>query len=280
MGAKIIYRTLFFLLTAILLYSIYGIVSYYTDGIRNEKALDEMRQHYYAQATPASPQETPVHDPALDRSHHPAAAVFPLSDLSSSPSEQQVQQRFHELLQINEDIVGWVKIGDTGVDYPIMQSEDNDFYLERDILKMSNVNGSIFMDYRNDIQSPTDKHLILYGHNMKNQTMFAPLLHYESRWYLEQNPVIEFDTLYENRKWEIFAVNKTDIHRNYIRTDFINDDDFLEFITDLKKTSIHQTDIQLREDDVILTLSTCSSVSDEARFVVHARLIKPSADEA
>ena len=154
----------------------------------------------------------------------------------------------------------------------VVQAEDNEFYLTRGFERQPNVNGSIFMDYRNG--PGADRHLIVYGHNMKNGTMFTPLLKYESRYYFDAHPVIELNTLYEDTRWEIFSVHFTDIHHDYIRVDFAGDDDYLAFAQDLQSRSLHPTDIELRADDIILTLSTCTSISDESRFAVHARLIR------
>lgn len=268
-------------ITAIV-YAIYGITSYSMDDLRNRAALTDLRKHYYAAADSSSPNSSPLTYYEFDELHlHPEGAVF--NDSKNKPTVtatvnnqpvHAVQERFQELLQINEEIVGWLTIDQTLIDYPVVQSNDNEFYLDHDVTRKPNNNGSIFMDYRNDINNFPQQHIVLYGHNMKNKSMFASLLHYESSWYLQQHPIIQFDTLYEKGHWEIFSVQKTNTQNNYIRTNFANEEDFLNFIHELKESSLHEIDVELNPQDIILTLSTCSTVSDDSRFAVHARLIR------
>jgi sortase B len=153
-----------------------------------------------------------------------------------------------------------------------MQADDNVFYLERDINKNPNAAGAIFMDYRNNA-SGSDRHTILYGHNMKDGAMFAELLRYESRWNFENRSIVQFDGLYGDAKWEIFSVYTTEAKVDYLQTDFPTDDAYLSFLETIQAKSLHPKDATLTIDDRILTLSTCSYAYHDARFVVHARLV-------
>jgi sortase B len=252
---------------ALFVFSIYHVISYYWDEFQNNKKIDQAQELYY------SNKNQPIE---LNKQYKPNNSdvvnlTYGSIELNKAVPKT-VQNRFKKLLQTNEDIVGWLRIENTNIDYPVLQAEDNDFYLKHDIQKDNNVNGSIFMDYRNNIET-NNRHIIVYGHNMKNRTMFTSLLNYESRWYLEQHPIIEFDTLYGNEKWEIFSVHFTDTDYDYIKTEFIDDEHFRSYMDDLQKKSLHKTQIKLSDKDVVLTLSTCSSSSDQARFAVHARLI-------
>jgi sortase B len=258
------------LTSALFIFSIYQVISYYLDEFQNNKKIDQAQALYYSNRNQPIEQKKPI-----VRYKPINSDAINLSDRSIEIVKavpKTVQESFKKLLLTNEDIVGWLRIDNTKIDYPVLQSEDNDFYLTHDIQKDKNVNGSIFMDYRNNIET-NNRHIIVYGHNMKNRTMFTSLLNYESRWYLEQHPIIEFDTLYGNEKWEIFSVHFTNTDYDYIKTDFIDDDEFRSYIDDLQKQSLHKSQIELSAKDVVLTLSTCSSSSNQARFAVHARLI-------
>jgi sortase B len=258
------------LASVLFVFSIYHVISYYLDEFQNNKKIDQVQELYYSDRNQPIEQYKPI----VQYKPINSDAVN-LSDNSIEIDKtvpKTVQERFKKLLQTNEDVVGWLRIDGTKVDYPVLQSEDNDFYLKHDIQKDKNVNGSIFMDHRNNIET-NNRHIIVYGHNMKNRTMFAALLNYESRWYLKQHPIIEFDTLYGNEKWGIFSVHFTDTDYDYIQTDFIDDGHFRSYIDNLQKKSLHKSQIELSDKDVVLTLSTCSSSSDKARFAVHARRI-------
>jgi sortase B len=258
------------LCTALFVFSIYHVISYYWDEFQNNKKIDQAQELYYSNRNQPIELNKPIVQ--YKRLNSDAVNLSGRSVETDQAVPKTVKERFKELLQTNEDIVGWLRIDNTKIDYPVLQSKDNDFYLNHYIKKDKNVNGSIFMDYRNNIET-NNRHIIVYGHNMKNRTMFTSLLNYESRWFLEQHPIIEFDTLYGNEKWEIFSVQFTDTDYDYIKTDFIDDEHFRSYIDDLQKKSLHKSKIELSDKDVVLTLSTCSSSSDQARFAVHAKLI-------
>lgn len=277
---RIAVRLVMIAAAAVFAYSVLQIGSYVIDSRESRSELEKTRRLYAtgkdgaAAAFPAA--QSGIATPA-------AAAVAPPEDEDGTtrsplhwPDDPrhglEVRGRFRDLLALNDDVVGWLRIENTPIDHPVVRAEDNEFYLTHGFERQPNVNGSIFMDYRNG--PGADRHLIVYGHNMKNGAMFAPLLKYESRYVFDAHPVIELDTLYEDTRWEIFSAHFTDIHHDYIRVDFAGDDDFLAFVQDLQSRSLHATGIELRADDIVLTLSTCTSISDESRFAVHARLIR------
>ncbi len=208
----------------------------------------------------------PIADPT-DKTDDPGGS----SD--NEPEPRKINQSFLELLKINEDITGWIKIPDTKVDYPIVQGTDNDFYLKRNHEKKESRYGSIFMDFRNNFES-LDKNTILYGHHMADGMMFNNVAKYKQRKFFESHPYIFFSTLYDELKWEVFSVYVTDVNFDYIRVSFDADNDFLEFVDVLKEKSIYETDITLDSNDIILTLSTCSYEFENARTVVHAKLLE------
>jgi sortase B len=189
--------------------------------------------------------------------------------------QPEIQVKFNKLLEMNADTIGWITVEGTHINYPITQTDDNDFYLNRDFNNKENIAGSIFMDFRNQIKN-TNRNIILYGHSMKNGTMFGDILKYESKWNFENHNIIQFDTLYENYTWEIFSAYVSDKDFYYIQTDFDSDEEYKTFLQTIKEKSFHPSDMEVSEEDKILTLSTCSYASNNARFVVHAKLIESS----
>ncbi|OMG50042.1 SrtB family sortase [Paenibacillus macerans] len=200
------------------------------------------------------------------------------SDAAAAPQdspEPVVRSKFHGLLALNADTAGWIEIKDTNISYPVVQGEDNDYYLKHDFKGERSKAGSIFMDFRNQLGEAPDKNIVLYGHRMKDGTMFAGLRAYLERDFFDEHRVFRFETLYEEYEVEVFAVYRTTTSFNYIRTSFADDREFLNFVDEIKERSIYKTDADIGENDVILTLSTCDYLLDaeEGRLVLQGKLI-------
>ncbi len=193
----------------------------------------------------------------------------------STPATEQrpVLEVMKSYIEQNDDTVGMIKIEDTAIDYPVTYSGDNEFYMTHDFDKKKSKAGTIYLDYRCDTKYPT-KNMILYGHHMKDGSMFADLIKFKDEKFFNKHLMIRFDTLYEELEWEVFTAYVTDTSFYYINTDFHNDEEWLDFIRTCQDKSQYQTDIELKADDVILTLSTCTYEYDDARYVVQARLIR------
>ncbi|MCI8394587.1 MAG: class B sortase [Bacilli bacterium] len=177
------------------------------------------------------------------------------------------------LLAINEDTIGWLKINNTNIDYPVVKGQDNEFYLKNNLYKDYDINGWIYMDYRNN-EKELNKNTIIYGHNMYySGVMFGTLHKVANRsWYTnDENTTISFNTMYETMNWKIFSIYKIDKTSDYLMTNFATEEDFQNYINLVKNRSIHNFEIEINNDDHILTLSTCTG--DNQRFVVHAKLI-------
>jgi sortase B len=182
---------------------------------------------------------------------------------------------FTTVLQDNPDVIGRITIDELDIAYLVLQTINNEYYLNHGYDRQRSKSGAIYLDYRCNIDRvPLKGHYILYGHNMKNGTMFHNLKKYAEEEFFSSNRMLRFDTLYEDYEWEVFSAYVTSTDFYYIETAFGSDEDWLEFINELKGKSLYQTDVTLSADDVVLTLSTCSYEFDGARFVVHARLIK------
>ena len=196
-----------------------------------------------------------------------------------NPSGKEIQNNYIvSLLSMNEDVMGWLRVNETSIDYPVVQAPNNDYYLNHNLFHEEDKNGWIFMDYRNST-SILDSNTIIYGHNMYyNEVMFGTLSNvYKKTWYEKpENLIISFDTIYESNKYQIFSIYKTPKTKDYLKTYFANDDEFNEFIYLIKNRSIHDFGIEITPNDKILTLSTCTG--ENQRLVVHAKLIIPEED--
>lgn len=206
-----------------------------------------------------------------------------ISSESASPTAEAklkplvIQEKFKELYKKNKDFVGWITVDGTDVDYPVMQADDNEYYMQRNFDKEYFGAGSIFLDYRCDITNMfKSAHQIIYGHNMNNGSMFQTLTRYEDEQFFKDNRYIILNTIYGDYQFEIFSVHESPVSYYYINTDFNSSEEWLGFIEELQSKSMFETDIELTKDDVVLTLSTCTNRHDSNyRFVVHARLINP-----
>ncbi|MGW8115633.1 class B sortase [Caproicibacterium sp. NSD3] len=178
---------------------------------------------------------------------------------------------FLSLKKINPDIVGWITSDGTEIDYPIVQGNDNDDYLHRLFTGESNKMGSIFMDARNHGDFG-DKNTIIYGHNMKDGSMFASLAKYEEQSYYNRFPTIFLYTPNGNFVIELFAGVLVNGDQSSIRLDFKDDSDFEDYVGSLKQLSTFKSNTTVRANDRIITLCTCSYEFNNARFALFGKL--------
>lgn len=174
---------------------------------------------------------------------------------------------FSALLSINEDAVGWIQIEDCGINYPIAQGSDNAYYLKHLFDKTYNSSGCIFLDYR---CSPafSDRNSIVFGHHMKNGTMFSGLELYKNQAFYDEHPTYLLHTLQADLTIEIFAGYVANLQDDAWRVTFTDDEDFSAWLEDRLQQSVIQCGITPSCEDRIVTLSTCSYEFDNARFVL------------
>lgn len=179
----------------------------------------------------------------------------------------------HEKLsKINNDFIFWIKVDNTNIDYPVVQGNDNNYYLNRDFYGNSSSSGSIFMDCSNDFDK--DKNVVLYGHNMKNKTMFSQVENFKDKEFWKENNKIRIFKDSEELVYEVFSVYVAKSSDNYLRTNFENDEDFEEYINDITSKSLYKTNTSVNYTDKIISLSTCSYEFKNARTVIYGKLIK------
>ena len=177
----------------------------------------------------------------------------------------------NKLKTFNPDTIGFIKVMGTNINYPFVQTLDNDYYLNRSYDKTYNNAGWIFLDYRNN--EFNDKNTIIYGHGRINGTMFGSLKDtLKSSWQNNKdNYIIKISTEKENSIWQIFSVYKIATTSDYLQTTF-SDNEFESFISLIKNRSSYNFETNVTNEDKVLTLSTC--YNDNDKMVVHAKLIK------
>lgn len=211
-----------------------------------------------------------------------AAEVWEFEN-SMKKNEDGIFIGFEALKKQNSDIRAWMKIEGTNINNPVYQTKNNDFYVDHDMEKRSSRYGALFIDKDARIgKDSNSQNVVIYGHHMKDGTMFGPLKKYTDINFYKKNPIVDFTTLYREGKYKVFAVfitNTIEAHDNgevfnYRKNNFANEEAFLEFIDEVKKRSIINTGVEVLGDDEIITLSTCTYEFEEARLVVMARRVR------
>lgn len=178
---------------------------------------------------------------------------------------------FKKLKSENSDVVAYIKVNNTNIEYPIVKTSNNNFYLNHSFDKSKNSRGWIFADYKNKFDN-TDKNIVIYGHNMRDESMFGSLKNIlNEEWYNNaENNNITFLTEKGNYIYKVFSIYKIESEDYYIKTYFKNDEDYEKFLNTIKNRSIKNFDINLNINDKIITLSTCAN-NNKYRIVLHAK---------
>ena len=184
---------------------------------------------------------------------------------------------YEKIHQKNQRLIGWVKIDDTIIDYPVMQTVNNEYYLDHNFNQEEDRNGCIFMDYQCDVVKGCDN-IILYGHHMKSGKMFGTLNKYSKESYYEEHPTIQFDTIYEKGTYQVMYVFRSKVYSEEDVTfkyyQFINaasEMEFNSYLNEMAALSLYDTGVTAGYGDKLLTLSTCDYQEKKGRFVVVAK---------
>lgn len=195
--------------------------------------------------------------------------------IQQDENEEQKQYivDFNSLKEQNDETVAWIKVNSTNIEYPIVKTSNNSYYLTHSFDKSYNSAGWPFADCKNKFDG-TDKNIVMYGHNRKDGSMFATLKNVLSpEWYNnEENRNIIFNTESENSIYEVFSVYQIENEEYYIQTEFKTKDKFEKFIKTIKKRSIKDFGVEVTSEDNILTLSTCAN-NNKYRVVLHAKKV-------
>ena len=200
------------------------------------------------------------------------------------------------LLEENSDVVGVIRIEGTPVNNPVMQADDNSKYLNRKLSGRESRAGELFLDYRNHFDEVDEEghlicensdNLVIYGHNMKDETMFGSLKYYDwYDYYYGEHPVIDLNSNYEQYKYKIFSILILDVEDEsdtkfdcWNKLDFSTEEEFYEFVNEAKRRTLRLNDVDVEYGDKLLTLSTCNTVLGErGRLIIIARLVRDGED--
>lgn len=219
--------------------------------------------------------------PAIGTATSPAATQPPESfyTLDEKGEPKEVLEEYKNLLLKNKKLIGWVKIEDTNIDYPVMQTVDNVYYLDHNMDQQYDRNGTIFMDKDCDVLKPSTN-FILYGHHMQSGRMFGQLDKYKDKSFYEKHPYISFDTIYEKGTYQIMYVFRSKVYKEteivfkyYQFIDANGEQEFRSYMEEMAALSLYDTGVSAQYGDQLLTLSTCDYQETDGRFVVVAKKI-------
>ena len=210
----------------------------------------------------------------------PTRTPEPVPEPEPKYAESGVLLQYDPLWQKNPDMAGWLRIEDTIIDYPVMYTPDNqEYYLRRAFDRSKATSGCLFLG---EGWSPEGNHAIIYGHDMRNGTMFGTLSDYASEEFAREHPSIRFDTLTQEREYAVLAVfysrvytdRDKDVFRYYQYEDLSDPELFEQYVEQAVQAALYPTGVQAAYGDRLLTLSTCSNHTKDGRFVVVAREIQ------
>ena len=237
-----------------------------------------MYNWYIYRTTDNYKQLSELKDKEPTASEAPAPVIHYTADEGQS-TPPPVLDEYKNLLNKNKRLIGWVKIDDTNIDYPVMQTTDNEYYLDHNLNQEYDKNGSIFMDKDCDVLKPSTN-LILYGHHMRSGQMFGSLSLYSDQSYYEKHPYIQFDTIYEKGLYEIMYVFRSRVYsedeivfKYYQFIDAQSEQEFDSYMNDMEGMSLYDTGVTASFGDRLLTLSTCDYQEKNGRFVVVAKKV-------
>lgn len=244
----------------LLCFSIYKLSSIFFEYHSGEKEYDELRQ--YLLEDPVAPEGVDIASAGGEDSE---------SEETASSSVPMTRIDLASLQEINEEAIGWIEIGGTSISYPMVHTSDNTYYLTHTFRDEKNKSGSIFVEASN-ASDFSDMHTIVYGHNMKDGSMFAGLKNYSKQSYWEAHPYIYVDLADASHCYQIFSCHEANTDHITYTIGFEADETYQTFLESLKTASNYDTGVEVTQDDPIITLSTCTK-SGTKRFVVHAKKI-------
>lgn len=191
-----------------------------------------------------------------------------------------VLDEYKTLFQKNKKLIGWLKIDDTLIDYPVMQTSDNEYYLDHNFNQEYDKNGSLFLDCDCNAY-PQSTNMIIYGHHMKSGQMFGGLQKYAKESYAKEHGTIQFDTIYEKGTYQVMYVFRSQVYNEddvifkyYQFIDANSEEEFNSYMKEMASLSLYDTGVTASFGDSLLTLSTCDYSQTDGRFVVVAKKIK------
>lgn len=251
-----------FIAITLLSYSGFQIWKWNLDNKKTSKQEKEIKDVVKVEEVPASDEDTLVNSPQDKNNDYWNYIKLPLINVN-----------FDELLTKNSDTVAFLKVNGTNINYPVVQSNDNSYYLTHSYDKSKNDAGWVFLDYRNDINN-LSQNTIIYAHGRWDTTMFGSLKNvFKNDWYNKtDNYVIHLSTPSYNSLWQVFSVYSIPTETYYLTSNFGTTESFQTFLNTIEGRSKWNFNAEVNTNDKILTLSTC--YNDKEKVVLHAKLIK------
>lgn len=195
-------------------------------------------------------------------------------------AEPEILPEYASLYEEYPELIGWIRVDGTQIDLPVMQAADNEYYLHKSIDGTEDINGTLFLDCRNDAVNQSTN-LIIYGHNMKSGAMFGGLKQYLEDSYVSEHETIQFDTIYEKQTYQVIAVCLSEVgyqdegaYRYYNFIDAESEEEFQAFMGNIRTCAVYDKTQDVTKSDSLLTLSTCNSYVEDGRLFVVAKKIQ------
>lgn len=253
-----------FVLWGILIFSIWQVIGFFAEYQRNQEIYENARELVIEEESAGEDTEQ----------HQEKESLEDDRQFSGAPEEQRVD--FEALKAINPDIFGWILIEGTPIDYPLLQGEDNSYYLTHTYDRKEARCGSIFLECTNT-EGMTDQHNILYGHNMRDDSMFGSLSEYNDQEYAEQHKEIKIYLEDRVQTYQIFSVYRAETSGKVYTVQFGGKEGFQKMLDEMTESSVVELLPNPGAEDRILTLSTCTGSGNyERRLVINAVLVKES----
>lgn len=276
-------RVTLLVLCAVILLTVLGIGGFVLHNNLSENKFQKMAEQSRIAATAPvtlpAPTEDPLADPAETTA--PTTPTIPTNDsglrTAAVDENRPVLPQYQELYAQNKDLFGWVTIPGSKIDYPVMYTPgESEKYLHTGFDGSNSYPGVPFIDIN---CQPESQNLLIYGHNMPNGSMFRDLMKYQEKTYWQKHPTITFNTLYEEREYEIVAAfndriyrtTETDVFKFYYFIDPETEEEFNDGIAAMKNKALYDTGVTAEYGDKLITLITCAYHTDHGRFVVLAR---------
>lgn len=233
------------------------------DNKKTDKQIKKINQETKIEEIPASENDTLVNQPKEDKDN----------DYWNYIKLPLINVDFNQLKQKNSDTVAFLKVNGTNINYPVVQANNNNYYLTHSYDKQYNEAGWVFMDYRNNIEN-LSQNTVIYAHGRWDTTMFGSLKNvFKNNWYNNtDNYVVHLSTPTYNSLWQVFSIYKIPTETYYITTSFGSDESYIKFLSTIQDRSNFHFRANVDTNDKILTLSTC--YNDHTKVVLHAKLIK------
>lgn len=257
---NVVLRLLLIVLLGVFVFSGWVLADYWLESRAQQQELEQLREL--------------VQTPEPEREELPLLVAVTDPDTGE---ERTVLREYAPLYERNRDMVGWIHVEGTGIDYPVLQSKIKDYYLRRNFDKKRANHGSIYVWEWADVFAPSDN-VTMFGHRMNDKTMFYELLSYEQESFWQEHPTFRFSTLEEHYDYEIFAVLRTSgtggegmAYHTFVNA--ADQQEFDAFISECKQLSFYDTGITPQYGDKLVTLSTCDYALSNGRMVIVGRRV-------